>query len=164
MQPWIFTVISLLIGFSLGLIFSRLIPAGQEEKKELEQTLKEKEAELAKYKEDVSTHFSKTADLVNNLTDSYKSVHQHLASGVQALCTDETEGKLVYKPSHKLEAKTENPDITETTAADIETETINTISGDFEPPHDYTTEEQATEQETVSSEIKEQKDTLKEPA
>jgi len=137
MQPWIFTVISLLIGFSLGLIFSRLIPAGEEEKKELEQTLKEKEEELAKYKEEVSTHFSKTADLVNNLTDSYKSVHQHLASGVQTLCSENTGEKLVYNPSHKLEAKAENPDIIETTAANHEADNTSVVSDDFEPPHDY---------------------------
>lgn len=171
MQPWIFTVVSLLIGFSLGLIFSRLFPAGKEEKIALEEKLKEKEEELAKYQSDVSTHFAKTADLVNNLTDSYKAVHQHLASGVQNLCPENTGERLVHTPAPQLESNTtapsENPDIVETTSAQqTETNELNETKqtekeSDFEPPWDYDQQAQAKAEETTESAAKEEAEQAK---
>ncbi|MCA9838690.1 MAG: DUF1043 family protein [Trueperaceae bacterium] len=47
----------------------------------LEAELGEKELELADYKENVSDHFVETADLINQLTHSYKAVYDHLERG-----------------------------------------------------------------------------------
>lgn len=47
------------------------------------------EEKLTKYQEDVVTHFEQTADLVDDLTQSYKKVFDHLGQSARELLTDE---------------------------------------------------------------------------
>ncbi|MTI14760.1 YhcB family protein [Sansalvadorimonas verongulae] len=49
----------------------------------------ELEAELKDYQNKVSDHFSTSAHLVNRLTETYRDVHEHLATSASELCTDE---------------------------------------------------------------------------
>jgi uncharacterized membrane-anchored protein YhcB (DUF1043 family) len=48
----------------------------------LEQVIQDKKA----YEGEVVEHFTETARLLNNLTDSYRAVHNHLAQGADSLC------------------------------------------------------------------------------
>ena len=41
------------------------------------------------YQHEVTDHFSETAELLNQLTNSYKDVHNHLAKGAATLCQGE---------------------------------------------------------------------------
>lgn len=54
---------------------------------ELEQRLQELESEYKNYQRDVAEHFAHSAQLVNNLTQSYREVHEHLANGALRLAT-----------------------------------------------------------------------------
>jgi len=47
------------------------------------------EEKLTKYQEDVVSHFEQTADLVDELTQSYKRVFDHLGQSARELLTDE---------------------------------------------------------------------------
>jgi uncharacterized membrane-anchored protein YhcB (DUF1043 family) len=47
--------------------------------------LQEAEQELSSYRDDVTKHFTETSRLVNNLTQSYRDVHEHLASSAMKL-------------------------------------------------------------------------------
>jgi uncharacterized membrane-anchored protein YhcB (DUF1043 family) len=38
------------------------------------------------YEDEVVEHFTETATLLNNLTEQYRAVHNHLAKGASALC------------------------------------------------------------------------------
>ncbi|WP_281647089.1 DUF1043 family protein [Parendozoicomonas sp. Alg238-R29] len=49
----------------------------------------ELEAELKDYRNKVSDHFSTSAHLVNRLTETYRDVHEHLATSASELCIDE---------------------------------------------------------------------------
>ena len=42
--------------------------------------------ELEDYRLGVTTHFQKTAELLNGLTEQYRAVHQHMAEGASRLC------------------------------------------------------------------------------
>lgn len=53
----------------------------------LEQRLHHAETSLQSYQRDVAEHFAQTSELVNNLTQSYREVHEHLASGALKLAT-----------------------------------------------------------------------------
>lgn len=79
-------VAALIIGLVLGLLIGRRSsPAGQkhrEVERKLDQILQDKKA----YEDDVVEHFSDTARLLNNLTESYRDVHNHLATGATTLC------------------------------------------------------------------------------
>ena len=108
------------IGGLVGAIISRtLIPP--ENQKDLEVKLQESREDLARYQQEVTKHFTETSQLVNNLTQSYKDVHTHLAKGAIQLSNAEIGKKIMQAgdPSLGIEAKDSMDDIS------------------FEPPKDY---------------------------
>ena len=42
------------------------------------------------YRDQVTHHFMRTSELVQEMTQSYRSVYEHLASGAQQLCGEAT--------------------------------------------------------------------------
>ena len=85
----------LAVGVVVGVLFASKLNIGSSRVQELEsqvRTLKENHNE---YRDSVSDHFSMTAELVQHMTESYKEVYQHLASGAQDLCSSEVAGKLL---------------------------------------------------------------------
>lgn len=56
--------------------------------KELEDLLHDLQGRHERYQRDVSEHFEQTASLVNELTQRYRDVHDHLVQGAQSLCDD----------------------------------------------------------------------------
>lgn len=83
---WLFAIIALVIGLLIGFgiaTFRRRDPESNEAKVE------RLDSELKAYREEVSDHFVKTAALVNNLTQSYKEVYDHLEGGAYKLVDDQ---------------------------------------------------------------------------
>ena len=72
---------ALIAGLAAGLLIGRRSsPAGQkhrEVERKLDQVLQDKKV----YEDEVVEHFSETAQLLNQLTSSYRDVHNHLAKG-----------------------------------------------------------------------------------
>lgn len=75
------SLIALVVGFFIG----RNIGGSTDNSKALTDAQKE----LADYKAHVSEHFGKTADLVDNLTQSYKDVFDHLGNSAKSLLSEE---------------------------------------------------------------------------
>ena len=89
------SITCLAVGVVVGVLFASKLNIGSSRVQELEsqvRTLKENHNE---YRDSVSDHFSMTAELVQHMTESYKEVYQHLASGAQDLCSTEVAGKLL---------------------------------------------------------------------
>jgi uncharacterized membrane-anchored protein YhcB (DUF1043 family) len=68
------------------------------------------------YRQQVSKHFSKTAELVNELTMNYKAVYEHLATSAVNLCDegvavlpDAAPGKRLLEKSPETETNSEPP-------------------------------------------------------
>lgn len=55
---------------------------------ELESLLQDLQGRHDRYQHKVSEHFAQTANLVNELTQRYRDVHEHLVSGASELCDD----------------------------------------------------------------------------
>jgi uncharacterized membrane-anchored protein YhcB (DUF1043 family) len=76
----------LVAGIVIGLLVGRRqSPASQkyrEVERKLDQVLQDKKG----YEDEVVEHFGETARLLNNLTESYREVHNHLAQGASTLC------------------------------------------------------------------------------
>lgn len=53
----------------------------------IEQRLHQAETELKNYQREVAEHFAHTSQLVNNLSDAYREVNEHLANGALKLAT-----------------------------------------------------------------------------
>lgn len=76
---------SLLVGVAVGALLSRLFTPETRNHRELEKRLTEAGATLKNYRQDVSDHYVKTANLVDELTESYRDLHNHLAEGASNL-------------------------------------------------------------------------------
>ena len=76
----------LILGLGLGILLGRRAsPAAQRQREaelKLDQVMQDKKA----YEDEVVEHFADTATLLNNLTERYRDVHNHLAKGADKLC------------------------------------------------------------------------------
>jgi uncharacterized protein len=75
-------ILGLLIGYLFGRRTSTAAQRYREVERKLDQVLQDKKI----YEDEVVEHFSDTAKLLNNLTESYRDVHNHLAKGASNLC------------------------------------------------------------------------------
>jgi uncharacterized membrane-anchored protein YhcB (DUF1043 family) len=73
----------------LGLVIGALIMYFVSGKSSHSPKTAELEETLKKYQEDVVQHFEQTADLVDELTQSYKKVFDHLGKSAKQLMTEE---------------------------------------------------------------------------
>lgn len=80
-------IFCLVLGVVCGLLFGRATNAPYQQAQNLKDSLEQVQSEYEAYKVEVTQHFTKTAELVNTMTDNYRSVHTHLAGGAQTLCT-----------------------------------------------------------------------------
>jgi uncharacterized membrane-anchored protein YhcB (DUF1043 family) len=75
---------------------------------ELEQTknsLEQARNESARYRQQVTEHFSVAADLFNSLTANYRAVYEHLAIGSHNLCDEQVIMLNEPVPSERLLSK-----------------------------------------------------------
>ena len=79
----------LILGLGIGLLFGRRTSSAGQKYKEVERKLDQVLQDKKVYEDEVVEHFTDTAKLLNNLTESYRDVHNHLAQGAASLCQGE---------------------------------------------------------------------------
>lgn len=131
---WIIGLVALAVGALFGYLLGRTSDSSGKQQKLMDQ-LNEAQRELNEYKDQVNGHFEKTAELVNNLTESYKAVHNHLAQGSEALCMGE------HAPV-KLEANENTARLSDESETGVREEEIPTVTETTDesvvaPPLDY---------------------------
>lgn len=87
-HDWFFWLVILLLGLGIGFLLGRSNNSDLKRQNQLSKQLQTAHTEMAEYKEQVNLHFADTATAVNQLTDSYRKVHEQLAKGAQSLCDD----------------------------------------------------------------------------
>ena len=95
MSIWLIAVGCIAAGVVLGVVLTDNLGTASHRVKNLENQIKTLRESHVEYKDSVSEHFNTTAELVQKMTESYKEVYQHLASGAQDLCTTEVASKLL---------------------------------------------------------------------
>jgi uncharacterized membrane-anchored protein YhcB (DUF1043 family) len=83
---WMGGAIVFAIGGAAGFFIARQIK--DERTRQLEQQLESARNEMTSYRGEVNQHFLKTSLLVSKLTDNYREVYEHLATGAQKLCKE----------------------------------------------------------------------------
>lgn len=86
---WLPGILIFVIGLAVGGALTYLFIPGRRRQQQLLAQIAELQEKHKHYREEVTDHFSRTADLVNAMTQSYKAVYQHLAQGAESLCGDE---------------------------------------------------------------------------
>ncbi|MFT6551097.1 MAG: uncharacterized membrane-anchored protein YhcB (DUF1043 family) [Zhongshania marina] len=78
-------IICLLIGTAIGyFIIGRMRPE-QQNRAALEKQFNDMQRQQQDYQQQVSHHFDRTGELLNELAESYRSVHNHIVEGAQNL-------------------------------------------------------------------------------
>ena len=83
---WIVGVLCLLIGLTLGWILSYAMTSRHGRTHQLQAELNQLKDHFRDYRDQVTHHFMRTSELVQEMTQSYRAVYEHLASGAQRLC------------------------------------------------------------------------------
>ena len=87
---WFVGSLAFLAGLMGGALLYHLLAGPRSDRGKLEEQLKDLEGEFKDYQDSVSEHFNTTAHLINKLTDSYKDVYEHMATGAESLCDDDS--------------------------------------------------------------------------
>lgn len=78
-----------LIGGVVGAALAFLLMPARRQQRQLRQERDEALANLARHRDEVDNHFLRTAELVNQMTASYRAVHEHLSAGARTLCSEQ---------------------------------------------------------------------------
>ena len=124
-MTWLIGLISFVIGIVVGAIVYKQLKSDEAKVKLLEEQLESVERELETYRDNVHSHFNNSAQLLNNLTDSYREVYRHMAAGAQSLCPEYISNQL----SHTAK---EQEALTRDTFSEAET-----MDDEPFPPRDY---------------------------
>jgi len=113
-----------LIGAGLGHLYARKNQTGDRSARELEKKLEQSERQLKRYQQEVTEHFLKVSHLTTNMSQSYRQIHEHLATSAIRLASPEIGRQLLKSGGSELSLTDEdgNP------LLDAE---------DVQPPRDY---------------------------
>ncbi len=102
MIDWVLTISAGILGWALGIAGMYMMSR----KRGTRSSVKQVEQRLNEYQKQVENHFSKTADLIDNLTESYQAVFSHLADSAEDLLTDEQiRNQLINRRSREVTIK-----------------------------------------------------------
>lgn len=82
-------VIGAVAGLIIGYFFGGRMAPGSQKTRDLENKLQEASRVREQFEQRVNMHFADTAGKLNVLTDNYRDVYEHLASGAAELCSQD---------------------------------------------------------------------------
>ena len=90
-----------LIGVCLGALLYKFAGPDSPSRK-MRERAERAEEELKRYQQDVTNHFADTSKLVNNLTQSYRDVYEHLANSALKLTTPALSRQILESAERQL--------------------------------------------------------------
>ena len=119
---WLFGGIVLVGGVLLGVLLLRLFNPVAGDVEKLQAELQQARSDMESYKASVNSHFNKTSDLVNELTQDYVKVYRHLAEGAQTLSDTREFNQVLEQPRGQvlISVETEADPEPEPLAAEVE--------------------------------------------
>ncbi len=88
---WLTGILFTVLGIVLGSIVTYLVVARNGRTRKLQDELDQLKDRFTDYRDQVTQHFMRTSELVQEMTQSYRAVYEHLASGAQNLCGGQIE-------------------------------------------------------------------------
>ena len=95
-------MIALIAGIMIGILAYRIFSPSVKQADKIKSELDAAREELTDYKANVYRHFDKTSELVNDLTQNYVKVYQHLAEGAHTLADGKNFNNLLEQRSGSL--------------------------------------------------------------
>ena len=101
-SPFLTIGVTLLLGMLVGALIARSMMPSTRKQRELERNVDRLLQQQKDYQHEVVEHFTDTAKLLGNLAESYRDVHNHLASGAGNLCDDQAGSILRRLPDSSI--------------------------------------------------------------
>ncbi|MDV7104528.1 Z-ring associated protein ZapG [Vibrio sp. TH_r3] len=79
-MPWIYAVVGLLVGAILGIVISRIKTPQYKKHQQIKSELASTKFELEQQRQELTDHFSTTAELLDVLGKDYTKLYQHIAN------------------------------------------------------------------------------------
>jgi uncharacterized membrane-anchored protein YhcB (DUF1043 family) len=117
---WQISIIALIAGVMIGALAYRLLAPSVKQADKAKSELDMAREELSSYKASVDSHFDKTAELVNDLTQNYVKVYRHLAEGAQTLGNNRALTNLLEQHQGKVVISVDDETSARDTVADGE--------------------------------------------
>ena len=95
-------IVALIAGLCTGIFLSRRLSPDSRKQRELERSLDRLLQQQKDYQHNVVEHFTDTSKLLGKLAESYRDVHNHLATGAGTLCNDDNGSILRRIPDDSL--------------------------------------------------------------
>ena len=90
-MEYLYIVIWLIVGFVVGAVTARWLSLKQLNRDKLKLELEQSQAQLVKYRQDVSSHLETTNQLMTQLQDNYARIARHIADSKMQLVERPTE-------------------------------------------------------------------------
>ncbi len=80
-MTWEYGLIGLVIGIIIGAVAMRFGNKTLRKQRSMQYELEKTKAELADYREELTNHFARSAELLDNMAHDYRQLYQHMAKG-----------------------------------------------------------------------------------
>ncbi|MFH0257497.1 Z-ring associated protein ZapG [Vibrio rumoiensis] len=107
-MAFLYAAVGLVIGLIIGIIIARVMTPEYKKHKQLQKELETAKFELEQHRQDLSDHFSNSAEMLDTLGKNYTKLYQHMA---------QTSSDLLPNIP-----KQDNPFVTQTAEAPLESE------------------------------------------
>lgn len=114
-------LVSLVVGLIVGSLLARSVAPREQKRRELEEQLQQTREEHKAYQQQVNEHFAQTATMLREMSQGYRNLGEHLASGAMSLASSDTS-------RHIMDA---------TTPQSGELPHSSVVNTSAEPPKDY---------------------------
>ena len=133
---WLLALVAFFVGAGVGFFIYKIKYSDDARSEKLQEELTRVTEDFENYKQSVTEHFSKTSELVNNLTEDYVKVYKHLATSAETLTDVQITPQLNSPKSSPMVAFIN----------DVEDASGNIDKTDpIEPPKDYAPKEDTSE-------------------
>ena len=119
-------LVALALGVVIGTLLTRSLHPHEKQRKELEERLDKLQDEHKEYQHKVTEHFLTTSSLVNTMTESYRDLHEHLASSAMHLTNPEISRQLIDAGYGRISSNLASDALANSIASEVP-----------EPPRDY---------------------------
>ncbi len=87
-MTWEYAVIGLVVGIIIGALAMRFGNKKLREQHHTQYELEKTKSELAEYRHELTNHFARSAELLDNMARDYRQLYQHMAKGSSSLLPD----------------------------------------------------------------------------
>lgn len=87
-MTWEYALIGLVVGLIIGAIAMRFGNSKLRQQQSLQYELEKSKKELTEYREELVSHFARSAELLDNMANDYRQFYQHMAKSSSNLLPD----------------------------------------------------------------------------